>query len=285
MRASGNIIQPYFICCCLLATILSACGLRLSPVPAGPAVLGPQSVIQRQNPITTAATANFLSQAQIRQNSQQRFEMLVEQQRWMGRKVMMQGDADPRYQRLARIFEAVSAVSHVEGAGIFPVLIDAPQFQAHTYGGREVVFYTGLSERLEEDALAFVVAHELAHIAAGHVGEASSLGVININRSSGLPRENDLYSYGHEREADKIAIVYLLLAGFAPGPALSLWQEMAASSSDRIYDLFTATHPATADRAEALAENARLFLRESAQFDADNLLNCNPLYCNLATGN
>lgn len=285
MRVSGNITQPFFICCCLLATVLSACALRLSPVPTSQAVLGPQSVIQRQNPITTAPTANFLSQAQIRQNSQQRFEMLVQEQRWMGRKVMMPGDADLRYQRLARIFEAVSAVSHIQNAQVFPVLIDAPQFQAHTYGGREVVFYTGLSERLGDDALAFVVAHELAHIAAGHVGEASSLGVININRSSGLPRENDLYSYGHEREADKIAIVYLLLAGFEPGPALSLWQEMAASRSDTTYDLFTATHPATADRAEALAENARIFSRDSVQFDADNLLNCNPLYCNLANRN
>lgn len=285
MRVSGNIIQPFFICGCLLATVLSACALRLSPVPTSQAVLGPQSVIQRQNPITTAPTANFLSQAQIQQNSQQRFEMLVQEQRWMGRKVMMPGDADLRYQRLARIFEAVSAVSHLQNAQVFPVLIDAPQFQAHTYGGREVVFYTGLSERLGDDALAFVVAHELAHIAAGHVGEASSLGVININRSSGLPRENDLYSYGHEREADKIAIVYLLLAGFEPGPALSLWQEMAASRSDTTYDLFTATHPATADRAEALAENARIFSRDSVQFDADNLLNCNPLYCNLANRN
>ena len=286
MRVSGNIIQPFFICCCLLATVLSACGLRLSPVvPTSPAVLGPQSVIQRQNPITTAPTANFLSQAQIRQNSQERFETLVQQQRWMGRKIMMPGDSDPRYQRLVRIFERVSAVSHVSGSGVFPVLIDAPQFQAHTYGGREVVFYTGLSQRLGEDALAFVVAHELAHIAAGHVGESSSLGVININRSSGLPRENDLYSYGHEREADKIAIVYLLLAGFAPGPALSLWQEMAASRADRTFDLFTATHPATADRADALAENARLFSAGAAEFDSHNLLNCNPLYCHVPSRN
>ena len=285
MRITGNIIQPVFICCCLLVTVLTACALRLSPVPTAPAVLGPQAVIQRQNPVTIAPTANFLSQAQIQQNSQQRFEMLVQQQRWMGRKVMMPGDSDPRYKRLARIFDRVSAVSHLQDSRTVPVLIDAPIFQAHTYGGREVVFYAGLSERLGEDALAFVVAHELAHIAAGHVGEASSLGVININRSSGLPRENDLYSYGHEREADKIALVYLMLAGFEPGPALSLWQEMAASRRDTTYDLFTATHPATADRAEALAQNARIFSRDSAQFDADNLLNCNPLYCNLAGGN
>ncbi len=211
--------------------------------------------------------------------------MLVQQQRWMGRKVMMPGDSDPRYKRLSRIFDRVSAVSHLQDSRAVPVLIDAPIFQAHTYGGTEVVFYTGLGERLGEDALAFVVAHELAHIAAGHVGEASSLGVININRSSDLPRENDLYSYGHEREADKIALVYLMLAGFEPGPALSLWQEMAASRRDTTYDLFTATHPATADRAEALAQNARIFSRDSAQFDADNLLNCNPLYCNLVGGN
>ena len=266
----------------VIGTGIGACSLQLRPAATPPLLVGPQAVILRHNPVTTAPTANFLSQGHIRQQAQERLETLLAQQRFLGRKIMLAGDSDARYQRLNGLFERVRSVSHLADSDIVPVLIDAPSFEAYTFGGREVIFHTSLSERLGEDALAFVIAHELAHIAAGHASEASSLKVINIEPPIGAARRSDLYSYGHEKEADKIALVYLLLAGFASEPALSLWQEMAKSAKNSVYDLFVATHPATEDRARALRENARLFTAESAHFDADNLLNCNPLYCNSA---
>ena len=282
MGVFARFLPPAIIALLVIGTGISACSLQLQPVPTPPLLVGPQAVILRQNPVTTAPSANFLSRAQIRQQAQERLEALLAQQRFLGRKIMLAGDSDARYQRLNGLFERVRSVSHLAKADIVPVLIDAPSFEAYTFGGREVVFHTSLSERLGDDALAFVIAHELAHIAAGHASEASSLTVINIEPPIGAARRSDLYSYGHEEEADKIALVYLLLAGFASEPALSLWQEMAKSAKNSVYDLFVATHPATRDRAEALRENARLFTTESARFDPGNLLNCNPLYCNPA---
>ncbi len=56
--------------------------------------------ILRHNPVTTAPTANFLSQGHIRQQAQEQLEALLAQQRFLGRKIMLAGDSDARYQRL-----------------------------------------------------------------------------------------------------------------------------------------------------------------------------------------
>ena len=260
--------------------MLTSCALEFKAVPNPSAVSGPQSVAARQNPVTTAPSANFLSRLQIKQKSGQRVEALFQQHSWRGHQILRPGNTDIRYKRLARLFDKVLSVSHLHKTDVYPILITDPQFQALTFGGDEVIFYTGLSERLNDDALAFVIAHELAHIAAGHVGEASSLAVTNIEVPSARQRQSDMYSFGHEREADKIALVYLFLAGYEAESALLLWKKISENRQNEDFDLFTATHPATADRARDLRQNTDYFRQNISQYNQDNLLNCNPLYCN-----
>ena len=264
----------------MLLTMLTSCALAFKAVPNPSAVSGPQSVAARQNPVTTAPSANFLSRLQIKQKSGQRVEALFQQHSWRGHQILRPDNADIRYKRLARLFDKVLSVSHLHKTDVYPILITDPQFQAFTFGGDEVIFYTGLSERLNDDALAFVIAHELAHIAAGHVGEASSLAVTNIEVPSARQRQSDMYSFGHEREADKIALVYLFLAGYEAESALLLWKKISENRQNEDFDLFTATHPATADRARDLRQNTDYFRQNISQYNQDNLLNCNPLYCN-----
>ena len=277
-----NFTQPFFCVSMLLAILmmLTSCALEFKAVPNPSAVSGPQSVAARQNPVTTAPSANFLSRLQIKQKSGQRVEALFQQHSWRGHQILRPGNTDIRYKRLARLFDKVLSVSHLHKTDVYPILITYPQFQAFTFGGDEVIFYTGLSERLNDDALAFVIAHELAHIAAGHVGEASSLAVTNIEVPSARQRQSDMYSFGHEREADKIALVYLFLAGYEAESALLLWKKISENRQNEDFDLFTATHPATADRARDLRENTDYFRQNISQYNQDNLLNCNPLYCN-----
>lgn len=277
-----NFTQPFFCVSMLLAILmmLTSCALEFKAVPNPSAVSGPQSVAARQNPVTTAPSANFLSRLQIKQKSGQRVEALFQQHSWRGHQILRPGNTDIRYKRLARLFDKVLSVSHLHKTDVYPILITDPQFQAFTFGGDEVIFYTGLSERLNDDALAFVIAHELAHIAAGHVGEASSLAVTNIEVPSARQRQSDMYSFGHEREADKIALVYLFLAGYEAESALLLWKKISENRQNEDFDLFTATHPATADRARDLRENTDYFRQNISQYNQDNLLNCNPLYCN-----
>ena len=277
-----NFTQPFFCVSMLLAILmmLTSCALEFKAVPNPSAVSGPQSVAARQNPVTTAPSANFLSRLQIKQKSGQRVEALFQQHSWRGHQILRPGNTDIRYKRLARLFDKVLSVSHLHKTDVYPILITDPQFQAFTFGGDEVIFYTGLSERLNDDALAFVIAHELAHIAAGHVGEASSLAVTNIEVPSARQRQSDMYSFGHEREADKIALVYLFLAGYEAESALLLWKKISENRQNEDFDLFTATHPATADRARDLRQNTDYFRQNISQYNQDNLLNCNPLYWN-----
>lgn len=274
--------KPLFCLSMLLAvlTMLTSCALEFKAEPNPPAVLGPQSVAVRQNPVTAAPSTNFLSRLQIKEKSKQRVEALFQQHSWKGHQILRPGNTDIRYKRLARLFDKVLSVSHLHKTDVYPVLITDRQFQALTFGGDEVIFYTGLSERLNDDALAFVIAHELAHIAAGHAGEASSLAVTNIEAPLTRKRQSDLYSFGHEREADKIALVYLLLAGYEVESALLLWKKISENRQNGDFDLFTATHPATADRARDLRENTDYFRQNVSQYNQFNLLNCNPLYCN-----
>ena len=277
-----NFTRPFFCVSMLLAILmmLTSCALEFKAVPNPSAVSGPQSVAARQNPVTTAPSANFLSRLQIKQKSGQRVEALFQQHSWRGHQILRPGNTDIRYKRLARLFDKVLSVSHLHKTDVYPILITDPQFQAFTFGGDEVIFYTGLSERLNDDARAFVIAHELAHIAAGHVGEASSLAVTNIEVPSARQRQSDMYSFGHEREADKIALVYLFLAGYEAESALLLWKKISENRQNEDFDLFTATHPATADRARDLRQNTDYFRQNISQYNQDNLLNCNPLYCN-----
>ena len=267
-------------CFFLLLTMLTSCALEFKALPNPQAVSGPQSLALRQNPVTTAPSANFLSRLQIKQKSKQLFEALFQEHSWRGHQILLPGNADPRYERLAYHFDKIRSVSHLHETDVYPVLITDPQFQALTFGGDEVIFFTGLSELLNDDALAFVIAHELAHIAAGHVGEASSLAVTNIEAPLAQRRQSDMYSFGHEREADKIALVYLLLAGYEVESALLLWKTISENRQNGDFDLFTDTHPATADRARDLRENTDYFRQNVSQYNQDNLLNCNPLYCN-----
>ena len=280
MRCIFKKFPQRFFCFSMLLTMLTSCALAFKAVPNPSAVSGPQSVAARQNPVTTAPSANFLSRLQIKQKSGQRVEALFQQHSWRGHQILRPGNTDIRYKRLARLFDKVLSVSHLHKTDVYPILITDPQFQAFTFGGDEVIFYTGLSERLNDDALAFVIAHELAHIAAGHVGEASSLAVTNIEVPSARQRQSDMYSFGHEREADKIALVYLFLAGYEAESALLLWKKISENRQNEDFDLFTATHPATADRARDLRQNTDYFRQNISQYNQDNLLNCNPLYCN-----
>ncbi len=148
---------------------LMACNLRLAPVPEPPEVIGPDQFQQRYNPVTADQVVNFFSREKIQENAKQQLDRVIRYARADGRKVMRRGDKNKNYQRLAVIFDRVMAASHLAGSQIEPIVIDRPQFQAKTYGGEAVIFYTGLTQALPDDELAFVVAHELAHIAAGHI--------------------------------------------------------------------------------------------------------------------
>ena len=133
-------------------------------------------------------------------------------------------------------------------------------------GGKICVFEGLLPVTQTEDALAIVLGHEIAHAVAKHSAEQLSQqykqqmgqqiagsvlsAVLGSNTASlatwigqqGLQLQNLKYSRDHENEADHMG-----LAGYDPQVAVSFWQRMAASSTNKQSELLS-DHPSDAKR-------------------------------------
>ena len=141
--------------------------------------------------------------------------------------------------------------------------------------GGKVAFYTGIFPiTKDEQGLAVVMGHEIAHAVAKHGNErmtqqmkAQGLGTVVGVAVSGSPQATQdifsiafgisgnlallKYSRNHESEADKLGLVFMALAGYDPSAAIPFWERMAALSSEKPPQ-FLSTHPSDAERIAAL---------------------------------
>lgn len=155
-------------------------------------------------------------------------------------------------------------------------LIESDQVNAFCLPGGKVGIYTGILEVTEnEDGLAVVMGHEIAHAIARHGAERMSqnmilgLGAIALGIStSSADRAKYLAAYGigstlvvalpysrkHEYEADYIGLILMAKAGYDPNEAVSFWQRMSEAKGGGNSSLaeFISTHPADANRIEKL---------------------------------
>jgi predicted Zn-dependent protease len=138
--------------------------------------------------------------------------------------------------------------------------------------GGKIAFYTGIFKLFEnEDQVAVVMGHEVAHAIAKHGNERMSqqlavqLGGIAL--SSALKTEPEAtqrifmsvygigsevgvllpYSRKHEYEADEIGLIFMVKAGYEPMEAVKFWEKMAALGGAGVPE-FLSTHPSGARR-------------------------------------
>lgn len=188
----------------------------------------------------------------------------------------------PQYQMVQRLGSRIAAASGLQADWEFR-LLDAPDVaNAFALPGGKVAVFTGLLPITQnEDALAAVVGHEVAHVTAEHGNERMTqtlgqqgilIGADMVLDWKGLgPDQRQLwllalgvgselgikkYSRDHESEADEIGLRYLVRAGYDPYQAPLLWERMAelgGGANDPISRLL-ATHPDPLDRAQRLRE-------------------------------
>ncbi|NCS66446.1 MAG: peptidase M48 [Hydrogenophilales bacterium CG03_land_8_20_14_0_80_62_28] len=153
------------------------------------------------------------------------------------------------------------------------VLIDAPEVNAHVMAGGKVTVYTGLIRQLKlnDDEIAVVMGHEMAHALREHTrekiseqqlaGAAVSLGGAALGAGkatmqlAGLAQQLALelpFSRKMESEADVFGLELAARAGYDPQAALGLWDKMSAQGSAGIPQ-FLSTHPAPKNRKAELA--------------------------------
>ncbi|HON02968.1 MAG TPA: M48 family metallopeptidase [Paludibacteraceae bacterium] len=144
-------------------------------------------------------------------------------------------------------------------------------------GGKVVVFEGILPIAKNEDGLAVVMGHEIAHAIAKHSNERLSQQMlaqfgaeltnillsnkseatrIGINTLYGIGVEMGVmlpYSRKQEYEADRLGLIFLAMAGYNPQESVAFWQRMAAASSGSNIE-FLSTHPSDQNRIKKLQE-------------------------------
>jgi len=145
-------------------------------------------------------------------------------------------------------------------------IMDDPHINAASAGGGEFYVTRGLLDKANDQQLAGVLAHELAHDDLKHVAKAQALGTgLNIGMvildqivpGSGAltPIAGQLlmnkYSQSEEYAADRHGMEILQKAGMSPDimPATLAWLMQTEGGSG---GGFFSNHPATGDRIEAL---------------------------------
>ncbi len=144
--------------------------------------------------------------------------------------------------------------------------------------GGKIAIYTGILKITKNDnALAAVMGHEIAHAVARHSVERASQaltvnlgtqvadiflgGAINrtrntVGRSSGM----DIFQLGifnpfgrqQETEADYLGLIFSSLAGFDIRESVKLWERMSESNKGKEPPQFMSTHPSSQNRIKNL---------------------------------
>lgn len=134
-------------------------------------------------------------------------------------------------------------------------------------GGKIGVNTGMLKIATNQNELAAVIGHEIAHVIARHSNERTSTQLataIGVNAlAAGVGNENSRiiaalgagayfgielpFSRTQESEADVLGLEYMSKAGFDPRASVNLWQKMAAQGGSRPPE-FMATHPSSETR-------------------------------------
>ena len=170
-----------------------------------------------------------------------------------------------------------NASSELEGFQWEFNLIDDPKtVNAWCMPGGKVAFYTGIMPICkDENGVAVVMGHEVAHAIANHGRERMSQGMVAngllgtfgaaLGQNPSLTKQLLFQAVGigaqvgmlrfsrqHESEADRIGLVFMAMAGYDPHEAPKFWERMVQQSGGGEPPEWLSTHPSHATRIEDL---------------------------------
>lgn len=149
------------------------------------------------------------------------------------------------------------------------VVFDVPQeINAFAMAGGKVGVFTGLFKVVQnDDQLASVLAHEIAHVTAKHVQERLSRGiakdtfgavipVMTIQQASGATAGDLAFDRDKETEADHIGMIYMAQAGYNPQEAIKVLERLddITGESLSMKDTLQSNHPSTPERIQRLTD-------------------------------
>ena len=156
-------------------------------------------------------------------------------------------------------------------------VITSKELNAWCMAGGKIAVYTALVEQLQlnDDEIATVMGHEIAHALREHVREQMSTqalkqGALNIASLFGVSNTtlniaNTLaevgvslpFSRSHETEADELGLELMYRAGYDPQKGIKIWEKMMSLGSGNTgLAVLLSTHPADDERLANLTELA-----------------------------
>jgi predicted Zn-dependent protease len=166
--------------------------------------------------------------------------------------------------------------SRIEGFDWQFNVLKSPEVNAWCMPGGQIAFYEGIMPVCaDENGIAIVMGHEIAHAVARHGNERMSqqllinMGGIALSEALKTKKEETQqlallafgvgtsvgvalpYSRTHEMEADELGLYFMAMAGYDPQTAPAFWERMDKSGGERPPELLS-THPAPVSRIENL---------------------------------
>lgn len=149
----------------------------------------------------------------------------------------------------------------------------SPKVNAFAMADGTIRIYSGLMEMMTDDELVFVIGHEIGHVVENHIKEKLRLAYAgSAVRKAIASQQNEVgdmarsaigaltesllnaqFSQQEEREADDFGVMFLRQKGRDIQPAISALTKLAALGGKHS---FLSSHPAPAERAKRLQENA-----------------------------
>ncbi len=200
----------------------------------------------------------------------------------------------PMVDRIKAIGQRIAKVSDDPGFQWEYTLIESNQVNAFCLPGGKVAVYTGiLPVAANDDGLAAIMGHEIAHAIARHGAERMAqqrlmqigtlaagvavsdmdpqkqravMGALGIGGQFGIMLP---FSRSHESEADYMGLIYAAKACFDPREAPKLWVRMAQASRGQPAE-FMSTHPSHETRIRQLQKWMPEALENRAKYCSAN---------------
>ncbi len=152
-------------------------------------------------------------------------------------------------------------------------IIKSDSINAFAMPGGYVILSAGLLKTLDnEDEMAFVVAHEIAHVARRHyyqvvqrqrLAEQAAKGLQAVTQDSDTAKlaqaSGQIYARGLDKtaefEADRLGVEFMTRAGYDPAAAISVLEKLQRlKGDDPRAELLFSTHPSPSERLDMLLQ-------------------------------
>jgi predicted Zn-dependent protease len=250
-------------------------------------------------PITGRKRVNFVSDAQVLPASFAQYSSFLNENKLSTNRTMsnqIKNVGKNISAAVDRFMRANNMVSEADSYKWEFNLIEDETVNAWCMPGGKVVFYTGIMPICDnENGVAAVMGHEVAHAFAKHGQERMSQGQLQqvgglavALGTSGKSAESQQiwntafgigsglgmlkFSRTHEQEADRLGLVFMIMAGYDGTEAAEVWVRMSQKSGGSSTPAILSTHPTNESRIQDLKSYLPTAKKYAAQYNTKGVV-------------